>query len=367
VPADPIALVKTQLERDRARTKDFPQLLARKIARMRASALGFLRGSAPLFYDLLKARPELADGPAGEGWLCGDLHVENFGAYRPDEERVVFDVNDFDDAMQAPWRLDVVRLATSLILLARSRGQDGAQALALAEKLAAAHSIPRVPPPPEAVQKLIDRAKKRTRKQLLDARTEIAAGKRRFVRGPRYESLSSALAKEAQAAFAAYAGTDESCAICDVAFRIAGTGSLGGLRIAVLTSGRGGKDGHWIFDMKEEAENAQRVVDAMKACLDQPPRMAGTTRLGKRSMLVRRLAPQEDKLDLLRVDPAELESLAAFLGAKAGAAHRRGGGHAVQWKAGDVSRLVASASELAGIHESCYLAFCRLTTDSARG
>ena len=368
---EPTDLVRRQLERDRLRTREFPRLLDRKIARMRASALGFLRGSAPLFYDVLKAHPELARGPGGEGWLAGDLHVENFGAYRPEplgraSDRVAFDINDFDDAFRGPWRLDVLRLATSLILLARSRNQDGGSALSLAEALIASHGQTRLPPAPNAVRKLIDRASQRSRRELLDARTEIVRGERRFVRGERYQSLTPAMVRAATASFARYAGDDETRAVCDVAFRIAGTGSLGGLRIAVLTRGKGGKQGHWIFDMKEETGNAQRVVDAMCACLEQPPRMAGTTRLGKRSMLVRRLAPQEDKLDLLRVDAGELEQLAMFLGAKAGAAHRRGGGRASAWKRTDVARLTTAAGELAGIHEACYLAFCRSTAGQAR-
>src|SRR5215475_4819576 len=125
-----------------------PHLLNRKIQRMRASGLGFLRGSAPLFYEILRARPELAAGPSGQGWLAGDLRVENFGAYRPEPlgaiDRVVFDINDFDDAFRGPWRLDVLRLATSFILLARGRGLGGADALALAEHLIAAHELARL-------------------------------------------------------------------------------------------------------------------------------------------------------------------------------------------------------------------------------
>src|SRR5262249_15161893 len=103
---DTATLVRDQLALDRARTPRFPHLLARKIERMRASATGFLRGAAPLYYQILAERPDLADGPPGEGWLAGDLHLENFGAYRPEDDRVAFDINDFDDAIVGPWRFD---------------------------------------------------------------------------------------------------------------------------------------------------------------------------------------------------------------------------------------------------------------------
>src|SRR5579864_9307175 len=81
---DPVRLARRQLETDRDRTARFDHLLAHKIARMAASPLAFLRGSAPLFYDLLARHPGLAEGPPGEGWLVGDAHLENFGAYRAD-------------------------------------------------------------------------------------------------------------------------------------------------------------------------------------------------------------------------------------------------------------------------------------------
>src|SRR3982751_6338420 len=100
-------------------------------AKMVASPLGFLRGSAPLFYEMLVEHPELSEGPDDSGYLCGDAHVENFGVFRTarakkavasdtlDGAAVVFDVNDFDEAIVGPWKLDVLRLLSSLILAGR--------------------------------------------------------------------------------------------------------------------------------------------------------------------------------------------------------------------------------------------------------
>jgi uncharacterized protein (DUF2252 family) len=108
---DPVRLARRQLELDRERTARFPHLLAQKAARMTASPLALLRGSAPLFYEVLERHPGLAEGPAGEGWLVGDAHLEHFGAFRAGAlslsetkkaralENVVFDLNDFDEAI----------------------------------------------------------------------------------------------------------------------------------------------------------------------------------------------------------------------------------------------------------------------------
>ena len=48
----------------------------------------------------------------------GDLHVENFGVWRDSHQRLVWGVNDFDDACELPFTSDLVRLATSAMLAA---------------------------------------------------------------------------------------------------------------------------------------------------------------------------------------------------------------------------------------------------------
>ncbi len=49
----------------------------------------------------------------------GDLHVENFGTWRDTDGRLVWGVNDFDEANLFPYTMDLVRLATSALLAAR--------------------------------------------------------------------------------------------------------------------------------------------------------------------------------------------------------------------------------------------------------
>lgn len=396
---NPLRLAHRQLVIDHERMKSFPHLLAHKAGRMSASPLALLRGSAPLFYELLD-HPTVSDGPPGEGWLVGDAHLENFGAYRTGalsvtetsetlaRERVAFDLNDFDDAFVGPWRFDVLRLVTSLILGGREMGADGPQTLELCDALLEAHAGAvfdrrKAPGAPPVVAALVERTQRRTRQQLLDARTRVVGGERRFVRSGRYEALPERLRAKAERALAKYAKSlpknerppAEALEPIDVAFRIAGTGSLGCLRIALLTRGKGGKDGAWIFDMKEEdtpsaaclvkpprVEPAERVLAAVRACVARPPRMAGSTRLRGASMFVRRLAPQEDKLDLTKLQPQELEPLARHLGALLGAAHRRGARRAPKkpWSARDRALILSHAIALAGVHESMYLAYCAL-------
>jgi len=398
---DPAFLARRQMEIDRARTARFPHLLARKSARMKASPFALLRGAAPLFYEVLERHPSLREGPAGKGWLVGDAHLENFGAYRAgvlgvgetrrnlSAEAVVFDLNDFDDAVVGPWRFDVLRLLTSLLLAGRESRTDGARSLQLCDALlgsyvGAAFHARRPPPKPEAITRMMEKVRRRTREEFLDARTEVVRGKRRFVRGERFEELAPKLRSKAERAFAKYAKRiarayripAEAFEVIDAAFRVAGTGSLGCLRVAMLVAGKGGRDGGWIFDLKSQdtasaaklvgridLAPADRVCAAVDACLAHPPRMVGSTRLRRASMFVRRLAPQEDKLDLTRLAPADLQPLARYLGWLLGHAHRRGATRAPKkaWTATERRQLVNRAVALAGLHEATYLAYCDLT------
>jgi uncharacterized protein (DUF2252 family) len=391
---DPMALARRQLVLDRSRTQRFPRTHDRKVARMRASPLAFLRGSAPLFYQLLLEDKDLAAGPPGEGWIAGDAHLENFGAFVPDAElrsksNVVFDLNDFDEAIIAPFRYDLLRLGTSLLLGARELGATGGQALEMVQELLDAwavhvRSARKLPADPRPVAALLGQVRMRAKTDLLNARTEVKGAKRRFIRGPRYWALPADVLRALPKAFAEYVETlhdderpsIEQLAIIDAAHRIAGTGSLGVLRVAVLVLGKGGPDGGWIFDLKEQPppstaavgrvpkglSSAERVAAAMRACLPAHPRAIGTTHLVGRSMFGRRLAPQEDRLDLTRIEGVDLPLLAQYLGALLGRAHRRGATHkpgAITVAARQV--LVDRTIRMAGIHESAYLAYCRLT------
>jgi len=394
-PLDPAALARFQLKRDEAATKSVKGLFAHKLERMSASPLAFLRGAAPLFYTILKERPELAKVPPGTGWLTGDMHLENFGAYRPEhvtdhdpDAGAVFDLNDFDDAIIGPLAFDVLRLTTSLILGGRELGASGVQALELCDLLLEGYvstlggaAVSGATPTPIAT--LVLQVKGRPQSTLLDARTTGRGEHRRFTLGPRYQTLEPAIAKAVPAAFAKYVATirpeergdhADHYAIVDVARRIAGTGSLGSLRIAVLVQGKGGHDGQWVFDLKEQGvpsaaivlgaptiDPALRVVTAARACLAHPPRMLGTTQIGRTPLFGRRLAPQEDKLDLTHIDHADLEGLARALGELLGRAHRRGATKLPPkpWSTGARASIVDSAITLAGIHEAVYLAVCK--------
>jgi len=91
--------------------------LAYKHEQMAADTFSFLRATFYRWAELWPEEvPELADAP--RVLAVGDLHVENYGTWRDAEGRLVWGVNDFDEATNLPYTLDLVRLATSAGLAA---------------------------------------------------------------------------------------------------------------------------------------------------------------------------------------------------------------------------------------------------------
>jgi uncharacterized protein (DUF2252 family) len=91
------------------------ELLPVRYARMQTDPFTFLRGAAAMMAADLASMP--ATGLRVQS--CGDCHLNNFGAYASPEGTPVFDINDFDETLPAPFEWDVKRLAASLAVAGR--------------------------------------------------------------------------------------------------------------------------------------------------------------------------------------------------------------------------------------------------------
>jgi len=67
---------------------------------MTESPFRFFRGTAPFSIDDLRADTRFLSSPIC--WLCGDMHIENFGSFKGDNKLVYFDVERFDEALLGP-------------------------------------------------------------------------------------------------------------------------------------------------------------------------------------------------------------------------------------------------------------------------
>jgi uncharacterized protein (DUF2252 family) len=102
---------------------------------MSVSPFTFLRGSAAVMAADLAVSP--VTGLRVQA--IGDAHLSNFGIFATPERRLVFDVNDFDETLPAPWEWDVKRLVASVVVAAEDNGADRATAAAAGLRTAAAY------------------------------------------------------------------------------------------------------------------------------------------------------------------------------------------------------------------------------------
>jgi uncharacterized protein (DUF2252 family) len=130
--ADPLAILETQ---NAAR---IPALVPLRMSRMKPDAFAFLRGAAAIMAADLASMPH--SGIRVQA--CGDAHLMNFGAFASPEGTPLFDVNDFDETLPAPFEWDLKRLAASLVVAGRARGLPDKACRSLARR--AAHSYRRM-------------------------------------------------------------------------------------------------------------------------------------------------------------------------------------------------------------------------------
>ena len=109
---DPVTILEEQ-----ARTR-VPELVPIRYGRMVASPFAYFRGAAaPMAWDLAHTPTTGIRVQA-----CGDAHLLNFGMFAAPDRHLVFDVNDFDETLPAPFEWDVKRLAASFAVAAREQG-----------------------------------------------------------------------------------------------------------------------------------------------------------------------------------------------------------------------------------------------------
>ena len=317
------------------RIRDFnadrePERLAIKYQKMRTSAFAFFRGTCHLFYeDWTKGGPLDA---APLAWLSGDLHLENFGSYKGDNRLGYFDLNDFDEAYLAPATWDLARFTTSLYLATDALKIGDSDTRALAATFLDAYGTALHDGKPRwverstaegLVRRLLRRVKRRTRRQLLDELTTGRHKGRKFTFEPLHRLVVSRADRAAVVASLKAFAASEHCPedfsggflrVLDVVRRVAGTGSLGIRRFAVLVEGRGGPDGNFVLDLKEARRSAlapyatatqphwpneaARVIGVQRRAEAIAPALLHVVLMGKTSFVLKELQPTIDRLTI---------------------------------------------------------------------
>jgi uncharacterized protein (DUF2252 family) len=301
------------------------KIVSQKYRKMRKNAFVFFRGTCHLFYRDLPVN--LTIGPAPVVWICGDLHLENFGTYKGDDRQIYFGINDFDEGVLAPCTWDIARLLTSIFLVAESLSLDPADGENLARRYLQSYtnilSVGQMRSivadnATGVVADLLKNLRRRKRSELLAERTETKNDRQRL----KFDSEKILKIDKKQRKLVgevinqwAYAQPDPNFfKVLDVGFRVAGTGSLGLDRYLILVEGKGSPDRNYLLDLKQQpnsslepyltiaqpqwANSATRVMRIQSLVQSSPPALLAAIDFKDRSYLLRELQPTQDKIAL---------------------------------------------------------------------
>ncbi|MER7112101.1 DUF2252 domain-containing protein [Streptomyces sp. NPDC000229] len=333
-----------------------------KFRKMAGSAFAFYRGTACLFYADLDQEQHggpYLDERTGRVWIHGDLHAENFGTYMDANGRLIFNVNDFDEAYVGPFTWDLKRLSASLALIGYSKALSDEQITELVRICAAAyreriHALATgardddVPPftLDTAEGPLLDAlrdARSLTRFGLLETMTEIRDFERRFSAGGGAIELDTATRYKVLAAFDGYLETlpesslarPDSYRVKDVVGRRGiGIGSAGLPSYNILLEGNSDAlENDVVIYMKQAQTPAvsrhvtdpavrgyfqhegHRTVISQRALQDHADPWLGWTELDGAGQLVAEVSPYAVDLDWSDIDdPEEIAATVADLG-----------------------------------------------------
>jgi uncharacterized protein (DUF2252 family) len=275
---DPLAILAEQ------NASRVSSLVPLRMGRMLQSPFAFYRGTAGIM------AADLARGASTDIRVvaCGDAHISNFGLFASPQRSMVFDLNDFDEAAQAPWDWDVKRLAASVVIGARESGFDEDDCREATRHAVAAYRTSlrsmmeltvlqryysridtdvATPGLSTSAQKLLDRATRQARKRTSEAfvekiSTRAADGTRLIIENPPVLThVPEADESQLEELFERYRRTVPAdiahllsqFTLTDVAMRVVGVGSVGTrCYILILT---GPKQESLVLQVKEAQQS----------------------------------------------------------------------------------------------------------------
>jgi uncharacterized protein (DUF2252 family) len=303
-----------------------PKMRPLKYRLMQENVFRFFRGTCHLFYEDLAAARGFPQGPLG--WICGDLHLENFGSYRSDNNQVYFDLNDFDEAILAPVTWEVVRLMTSIFIGFESLKIDPLRAQKMAKLFLKSYAATLAAGKADYVEAAMARGiicdfltgvAKRKQRIILEKKASL---RRRRVQmltdNPKHFKLPRETKRALMDHVTSWLKVDEhspyNYKVVDAVFRLAGTGSIGVERYAFLLKSLNQTGFKYILlDMKEAAPSslaphinfpqpawqseAHRVINAQRRMQNRCPALLSTSMFRGKPFIMQEMQPAKDSID----------------------------------------------------------------------
>jgi uncharacterized protein (DUF2252 family) len=305
---------------------------------------------------------------------CGDAHLLNFGIYATPERRLVFDVNDFDETLAAPFEWDLKRLATSLVVAGRDRGFAAAECATAAQASVAAYrkrmlSLAQMghlevwysrldaddlvklgarTADRRLAADVVRKAQHHTNLDALDKLTEVVDGRRRIIDSPPLIQHLPELAGgvDAETVVGAYVASlaDATRSLLqryrpvDWARKVVGVGSVGTDDAVVLLLGDSDADPLLLQSKEATASvlepfagrspydnHGRRVVAGQRLIQAASDLFLGWTRVGQRDYYVRQLHDNKGSVPVDALSASELAQYGQACGEALALGHARSG------------------------------------------
>ncbi len=358
-----------------------------------------MRGSTDQFYDWVengKVSKGLPSGPPI--WICGDCHTGNLGPVADLKGNIDIQIRDLDQTVIGNPACDLIRLAVSLAMAARSADLPGVTTALMCEAMIEAYTaalagqlpkekVEEVPPLNKVMQSSLKRKWRHLAEERIeDVRPSIPLGRKFWPLTKEEKSgLEKLLDDPERRDFLRLLTRNKNkdkVSLVDAAYWVKGCSSLGRVRYAALVQVA---KSYRLIDIKEAtkaiappiqagkmpANNAQRVVMGAQHLSPFLGERTLAASLGGHQVVIRELRPQDVKFELSDLTQREAVLTAKLFAGVVGQAHGRQMKSGVRsaWrkdlKTGRSKNLDApswlwkSVVELVGLHEASYLEHCR--------
>jgi uncharacterized protein (DUF2252 family) len=305
-------------------TDRLPSFLKMKYDAMYNDRYRFFRATAHLFFEDISTYSFLQSTP--HTWLCGDLHLENYGSYKGDNRLAYFNVNDFDECILGPCSFDIVRMLCSIFVASGNLGVTKQDADYLCnyftntyfEKLEQGYiRVLEKETTKGIVKEFLTEIESRKRKKFLESKTILKKnGRKLIIDNIHLVALPDSEKEQLVRLYTRWSEKmqhAEFYKIRDIAIRIAGTSSLGLRRYAVLIEGKGSPNENYLLEMKESRKScgqkyskapqpkwkneAHRIIEVQRRVLSDPPALLNSIDLIGRNYVMKELQPIADRID----------------------------------------------------------------------
>jgi uncharacterized protein (DUF2252 family) len=333
-----------------------PDMVQLKYEAMAENAFRFYRGTCHLFYEDLANAAPLPLSPLT--WICGDLHIENYGSFKGDNKLVYFDLNDFDEGLLAPALYEITRMTTSIFIAFEALKIEEEKATKMAQlflktyaaTLAGQKAISIEPRTAKGIVcDFLNSADKSTEKELLKKRT-VSKNKKLILslQNEKHCKLDKKLRHELTAHVHEWIANSSdgpyNYEAKSVIFRIAGTGSLGVKRYLFLLKSTNTKNKYLLVDMKQARPSsaqpyvnvqqlqwkteAERVINIQKRMQNVSSSLLSTTVFREEAYVIQELQPVKDTLNfnLLKDEYRDIYQVIDDMASLAASAQLRSGG-----------------------------------------